>query len=415
MPAKLYKLMFDISISYTIGAFLLMYVGGITLHSGSFLILLITALISILPIQKRKLQTVASILFPVVALAFVRPAIPELIVFLLIGAYGVYVVTTERFISIRGEFVDMLKRFLYLLLLLPFPMITSFHKFSTSVQGASPYLITAMVSAVFLLRYLRTDHQMEQMKRYRRQQLIELLAFLVSCLLLTFAKAPQNLAEGLKLLYQHLLVPILSFVGGIVGMLFAGIIYLVLAVVSFLTKDKELQRVNRNQGKTIGKITDDVTTKVTNTDWAAPLLYSIGAIIVMVLLFFFFRWLMGEKLKQKTSTGIMETREYLEDAKGKRMAFRKRRPKEAREAVRYYYGKCLIWLQHKKVEIKPQDTTEEIDDKYIDLQSEHVKVNREASVQLKQIYRKARYQMTEQVTQEEAEKAKKMYQTIKNA
>jgi len=427
MLSKLYKLIFDISICYTMGAFLLNYFGGIAINGGSFLILLISALVSTLLIQKQKLKIFAIIFIPAVFLVFFLPTIPELVVFLLVWAYYSYLTITEHLVINRGEFMDMLKRFLYSCLLLPFLMLAAFQNFGTAVQTASPYLITALLSAVFLLRFLRTDNQMGQMKRYGRQQFMELLAFLAISMLLTIAKVPQNLAEGLKLMYQHLLGPILSFLASITGVLIGGIIYLVIAAVSFLTKNNEMAEVRKDFGKTMQQSIDITEGKVASIDWVVPLMYSSGAIIGMVLLFFFFRWLMGERMKQKIPVGILETREYLGDAKDERAAFRKRSPKDSRAEVRYYYGKCLLWLLHKHVKLKPQDTTEEISNKYCNsghvngyagsscIQTDNFKAKREASAQLKQIYRKARYQITEQITKEEAEKAKQLYQTIKNS
>ena len=419
------KSIFDISVCYTIGAFLLRYVGGITIDSGSFLILLITALISILLGQKRKWKIFTTILFPVVYLAFFLPAIPELVVFSLIWAYYFYMSITERIVINRGEFLDMLKRFLYLCLLLAFPMLTAFQKFSTAMQVTCPYLIAALVSAVFLLRHLRAVNQMKQMKQYKLQQFIELLAFLVICLMLTLARAPQYLMDGLKQMYLHLLVPILSFFASILGMLLYGIIYLVTSAVGFLTNNQELKEANIDFGNMTNHPIDITDAKAAEADWVVPILYSVGAIIVMVLLFVFFRWLMGEKFKQKMPSSILETREYLTDAQDGRAAFWKKRPEDSRALVRYYYGKCLLLLQHKRVQLKPQDTTEQINDKYYNsgqvnrlvgsscLQTEDFEAKREALAQLKQIYRKARYQMTEQITKEEAEEAKQLYQTIK--
>ena len=304
-------------------------------------------------------------------------------------------------------------------------MLTAFHKFGTAVQTASPYLIAALVSAVFLLRYLRADNQMGQMKRYRRQQFLELLAFIVISLLLTLARAPQNLVEGLKQMYQHLLVPILSFLVGIIGMLIGGVIYLILAAGSVVTKNSKVEEAKIKLGETMQQSIEITDAKAAGAEWVLPLIYSIGAIVGMVLLFFFFRWLMGEKMKQKMPVGILETREYLAEVKDKEAAFSKRRPKDSRAAVRYYYGKCLLWMQHKRVQLKPQDTTEEINNKYYNsgqvnghtiancLQANDFQAKIGPSAELKQLYRKARYQTTVEITKEEAEKAKQLYQRIK--
>lgn len=412
MLAKLYKLIFDISICCTVGAFILRVASGITLHGSSFLILLILALISVLLEKKRELKILAIILLPIVFLAFCRPAVPEMVVFLLTWAYFFYVTITERFVIRREEFLGMIKRFLCLCLFVVILMLAVFRNISTSLQAACPYLVTALVSAVFLLRQLRAENQREQMKEYKWQQFMELLVFLIISLLLTLIRVPQNLMEGLKLMYLYLLGPILAFIGSIVGILVGGIFYLGTAILAFLTNNQQIREINSDNGKTEKQIINLPDAKSMGA-WVMPLVYSVGAILGLVLLFFFFRWLMGEKLKQKVPTGILETKEYIDDPKVHKAGFLKRRSKDPREAIRYYYGRCLLWLKHKQVELRPQDTTEEINNKYYNLQTDNYRTKREASAQFMQIYRKARYGIEEQITKEEAEKAKQLYQEIK--
>lgn len=425
MLSRLYKLIFDISVCYTIGTLLLKSVAGITLSSESFLILLSTILISLvlntfLYKQNRILKNISTFLFSIVTLAitvtFLHPVFLEFVVFLLALTYSAYLIFSERFVMSRGGFVDMLKRLLYLYLLIGFLilMLSTFQVFSTALQTASPYIILTIISAVFLLRHLRADNQMEQMKQYRIQQIVELLTFLLASLLLTLVKAPQNLVEGLKLLYQNLIVPIVSVLFSILGMLISGLIYIIIAAVSLLTNNKGLRKIE--VGKTIGSSqpVDINKVKVRNIDWIMPFLYAIGIILAIVLIFFFFRWLMGEKFKQTTQSSILETREYLEDEKDRRAGNKLRRTKDSRGTVRYYYWKCLQLLQHKQVELTPQDTTEEINKKYNNLKTNDTETKKEASTVFMQIYRKARYQMSVDITKEEAEKAKQLYQTIKS-
>lgn len=415
MLTKSYKLIFDISVCYTIGAFLLKYFGGISIYVGGFLILLLTALVSILLKQNKNLKILVMILLPIGSLVFLTPSIPELIVFLLIWAYYAFVTITERFVISRGEFVDMLQRFAYLFLLLAFLLLTGVQKFNSSVQVTGPYLAASLVSAIFLLRHLRAVNHMEQIKLYRRQQFMELMIFLVICLLLTLARAPQNLVEGLKLMYQYLLRPILTFFVGIISMLILEIINLVVGLIGFLTNNKEMRNVNFEIGNAADQYLDLIGNVGGHAEWTIPFLYSIGTIVGLVIVFFFFRWLMGERFRQKLPTGILESRESIEYEKDKRTNFRKRSPKDSRAAVRFYYGKYLLWLQNKRVQLRLQDTTEEINDKYNGALIEDDKAKREASLQLKHLYRKSRYQIAEQITSKEAEKAKQLYQTIRTS
>ncbi len=415
MLAKLYKLIFDTSICYTIGVFLLNFVGDISISIGGFLILLLTAMVSVALGQKKKWRTPVMIILPIGALIFLRPSVPELILFLLVWAYDIFVTVTERFIISRGKFVDMLKRFAFLFLLPAIFMFIDLRNFNSYVQAIGPYLTASLISAVFLLRYLRAVNQMEQMKHYLRQQFMEFMIFLVLCLLLTFARAPQNLVAGLKLMYQYLLGPIIQFFAKAISMLLLGVIYLISAIIGFLTNKKELHSIDLTGGGAADQAFGLDDTAGFSLEWIIPFLYSIAIIAGLVVLFFFFRWLMGERIRQKLPAGILETRESIEDVKDQRAKFSRKRPKDSRAAVRYYYGKYLLWLKHRKVELRLQDTTEEISDKYNRALVEADMVKREASQQLKRLYRKSRYQITEQITSEEVVKAKQLYQTIKKS
>ncbi len=421
MLAKLYKLLFDISVCFSIGAFLLKYIKGSTVYGSGFLILSVTALLCAFWAGNRKLKILTCILIPVGYIGYLyilSPAFSNLSVFLLIWAYFVYVVVTDRLVIGRGEFIDMLRRLLYLSIILLFPMVTAFHKFSIAMQTASPYLTAAILSAVFLLRHLRSVHKMEQVKQYRRQQLLELIGFITLSLLLTLAKAPQNLVEGFKQLYLHVIEPVLGFLISFFGMLLYGILKLLISLIRPVSGEKEIEIPKFIFGKQEDLAIGSPDTVADGMDWLLPILYAAGAILMIALLFLFFRWLMGERFKGKLPAGIQETREYLDEEGEKRGSFFRRRPRESREYVRYYYGKSLLWLRHRKVPIKPSDTTEEISEKYLTLQAESSKegheVRKEASVQLKKLYRKARYQMEEDIAAGEAEQAKQLYQAMKN-
>ncbi len=415
MLTKLYKLIFDLSISYTIGAFLLYFLGGISIEAGGYLILLLTVMVSTLLERKKSMKFLALFLLPLGSLILITPSTPELIVFLLIWAYATFVMFTERYAVSRGEFIDMLKRLVYLAPLFLYFIFTGMKELGFAIDITGPYIVASLVSASFLLRHLRAVHQMEQIKQYRRQQFMELMIFLIICSLLTLAKAPQNLAEGFLLMYQALLRPILTVFAGILGALILGIIQLLLALIGLVTKNKEIRSMEAQVGDAADQSLQLIEGVGRGIEWIKPFLYSVGIIIGLVILFFFFRWLMGERYKQKLPVGILETREAIEGTKERRRDFKRRRPKDPREAVRYYYGKYLLWLQHQRVTLQPNDTTEEIDVKYQNALIEDRKAKREASKELRLLYRRSRYRMTDQITIEEAKKAEQLYQTIKNS
>jgi len=124
---------------------------------------------------------------------------------------------------------------------------------------------------------------------------------------------------------------------------------------------------------------------------------------------------MGNVYSSNIPAGIVETRESIADLTGKKEKIRRRSPKNPREAVRYYYEKYMIWLQTKQVPLKANNTTEEINDKYKQFIISNLEEKTKAANDFGRIYQKARYQMTSDITEEEAAMTKSLYQSIKNS
>ncbi|MBP1755745.1 MAG: hypothetical protein H6Q59_2143 [Firmicutes bacterium] len=412
MQVKLYKLMFDISVCYTIGAFLLLCIWDTSFRGLTFFALLCSAIISVLLETKPRWKTVSILILPAIAMLFLRPSIPEASISLLVWLYCSYVLIKDRLLVNRGELIDLLKKIMILFLLLILLMLTVFHNVMVALAAASPYFVAALVTAVFLLRHLRIDHHIDQIKGYRKQQLIELLAFLTICLLLTLVRAPQNILLGVKLFYHQLIVPILSLIAGVVAMLIRGILYLLASLYRLFTNPREVNLKGDEAGADISQLLNVPDVTITDLSWMQPIVYSLGIIAVVLLLFFLFRKLMGDRLRQQMPSDIMEKREYLEDTKDKKSASRRRRPKDSRAAVRYYYWKCLLWLQNRDVNVRPQDSSEEVYNKYIQMHSNATKVQQEPAIHFIDLYRKARYQLMEPLSEEDAQKAKKLYHTM---
>ncbi len=414
MTARLYKLVFDISILYSIIVFLLRSFGDITIHSRTFLILLAAVGISLLLNRKRIVKLPVVIVLTIVSLPFLLPSIPDVAAFLLIWGYSSYVLVSERVVTSHGEFMDMLKHTLALILLLiAIVLAVVIQKIAVALQVACPYFIMAMVSAVALLRDLRFHNQTESEQEYHhRQQLIELIAFLIISALLTIIKAPQNLFHGLRLIYLSLLEPIIAFLAGVIGIIISGIIYLLIAIFKLVTNNREIRQVQIDLGSPIEQAANAYNTTSSNPNWVMPLLYSVGILLGIIVLILFFRKIMGGRLNRILPTGVSEIREHLTDEGDKTATFRRRRPKDPRAAVRYYYWKSLLWLRHKNAELKPQATTEDINHVWNDLLGEKDVVKSDAPKLFMKLYRRARYQMSESISYEDAEKAKQLYREI---
>ena len=412
MYAKLYKLIFDLSVCYTLGAFLIQGIAGGTVSGWGYLILLVFAGSSILLSKKRRLSLGILLVLPLVSFVFLKPVIPELIPFLITWAYSSYAVLKNRMTISRGGFLDLMKNIILIFLLLTGIMAAVVQHVTVALQTACPYFILVVVSAVCLLRHLRIDDQAEKIKDYQRQQFIELFTFLVISFLLTLLRAPQMLLLGGRLLYTHLIGPVVAFLASLIGILISGIIYLVLAFYEFLTHSSGRRELAAHNERIVQplKLPSDVI--ATDIQWILPLFYGVGIVICLFLIFMFFRKLLGDKLKQQIPEDMTETREMLADVFDKRAVRHRGHPADAREMVRYYYWRTILWLQHKKVDIKSQDTTQDIYLKHNQLPTQDNAERREQTVQLMHLYRKARYRSQEPVLKEDAQQAKRIYQAL---
>ena len=414
MLSRLYKLFFDLGICYTLGAFLICYFSGDILQFEGFICLLVTAVAGIVLRKKKKLLIISTIGIPIAGLYLLRPELILLAAYVLSWGYMAFLLITDRFATSRGEFLDQVRKLLYFALALPILMLTEFPIFLKSIVATVPYLITAMLSFGFMLRHLRSDYGMGSQKGHYRQQIWEMVLFIVICLLLTVVRAPQNLLKGLSLLFDKVIQPVISFIAGVISMIFSAIIYLIISIVSLFTENRELaMRKSEVENGMLVSFDLSVDT-VANKEWIIPLLYSLAAILGLIVVFLFFRWLMGEKYKQRLPEGISEIRESVEDSRGRQGNIKRSYSKEPRERIRYYYYKYLIYLRSRKVTILDVDTTSDVEQKHIESFSQLSKKQVDASMQIKKLYRKARYQYQEELATEDAEQMKKIYSIVKS-
>lgn len=412
--SKMYKLIFDISICFLIGGFLLKYFFEVQIFPGDFPVLILSLLVIALFYKKRVIQTLLFILIPFIYLVIVSLPKAELIIFLLIWVYSAFIYITNRYVVERGELTERIRRGAVSFIILIILIIPDVSKFVMSIQAVAAYLVIALISAVFLMRHLRVENKMEQMGIYEKQQFTELIFFLFICVILTLLKVPQHIMDGFGLLYHYLLIPILSFLISVAGMLLYGILYLVTFVINVTPGNNKTQEIPILMGDILDQVNHNTELNTVRTFSVLPLLYLLGAAAGVVAVFFLFRWLMGNIYMRSIPNGIIETRESLSNVNNMKNAGKRKHPKNPREAVRYYYGRYMKWLQAKQVQLKASDTTSEIDHKYKQLIENDLDDRIKVSAALTDIYRHARYQTREEVSKEEAEKAKEFYNLLKN-
>lgn len=413
MLSRLYKLIFDLGVYFSVGAFLLYFFGGETLQAGGFLIIVVSAALTLFLRYKGRQSLLPVLLLPVIGGVFLRPSVRELLVYLPGWSYVIYLLTSDRLLVGRGEVLDRVRGVLIIFLLAPLFMLVELNKFGDALHAAVPFLVVLVVSIVLLLRHLRTRLWREGQKGYHVQLVGEMVIFLSVCVLLTLTRTPQNLFLGLQFLYRGIILPLLSLLGTLVGMLLGRIITFLL---SLLNLESLAGRSSSGEEESYGRLKDIPELErfaASDNPWLLPLLYSLGILIGVGLLFIFLRRLMGDKSRQGLPAGVSELRETLIDTSDKVKRQKLKHSKEPADRIRYYYMKYLLHLNSRKVVIRPVDTTREVDHKFTETLPESFIEQREASGRLKGLYRRARYQKQHCVSQEDADLAKKLYRRIK--
>ncbi len=349
-----YKLLFDLSLYYTISGYYLMLATGRSTSVPIYLALIAAAGLDSL-LRARRVYSrgkfwprLIPLLLPLLALLF-RPSLPQILQSLPAWLYLGFTMLTDRVDIDYNDFCSHFSFGLKLLLLMVFgPLFPE--RFCVSLLRSLPYLVIMLVSGVGLLRMLR-----EQRPDGLRQGLY-MGAFVLLCAALTLGKAPQLLAKGFGYLYQGVIAPLILLLAIAFAVLFYGFYLLASWLVSFMQGSQEpLELTMESMAETLG-LSEEYTTYTANLRWLAILLAVFGAAVLILIVFLIFRRLLGE---QKKPDADGPWRERVISGSSDEV-FRKKtgilRPRDPRLAVRYYFARFVAESRRRGVSV-PQGMT----------------------------------------------------------
>ena len=407
--AEFYKLLFDLSLYYTLTGWYLSIFAHVAPSAAGFIALAAcAALDSVFRARnvKNSFLRILPLLLPLAAL-LTRPSLWQCLQCLPAWAYLIFSVRSGSVHMNYREFQAHFGFGLKTLLLLIFGFVISLAvaaRLSDAIMRTVPYLVLMLASGVCMLRMLR-ENRPEGVR-----QGIYMLLFILLCAGLTLGRAPQLLMKGVGLLYHGLIVPCILVIAVIFGAV-AYVFYVIIAwFLAHVRGDEDVPTLVSPQGiaEMLG-IEEQYETYTGNFQWLKILLIVLAAAALLFLLFLLFRHLLGESKASDSSETRLERRNAIPGARTADKVPRLIRPRDPRLAVRYYYAKFLAECISRGQYIPVGMTVEELSKCCAPL------FPGEDVTALAEIYSPARYHLRGNVSQEDVRLASEAWHALRRS
>lgn len=265
------------------------------------------------------------------------------------------------------------------------------------VERSIPMAVICLAASILLMRMLRHGSDIYLDKKYQVKNFIVLCGILGVTLLLS-SKFTLNMVLGsLRLMYNSIVLPILTF---IITCL-VWIISLFMKLLSWLhLTDVKFEESHLSGSSANNPLTDAANGALTQSP-AAKLVFSvIGILVLLIGIFFLFRWLLSRReVDHNISHGTLLSKEEFTVKPAERSG-------SLVNQVRRQYRKYLKLSKMYGVKISKSDTSSSIKN-----QNEKLFGFSSENSEIRDIYIRARY--NNHATKSDLRKIKQMYQTIK--
>lgn len=268
---------------------------------------------------------------------------------------------------------------------------------SLLAQGIPAFLMAASAS-VLLLRSIRHGPDVYLQRAYQALNWVSVILLLGCCWL----ASTDWFLGGVGFVYSHFVMPLLLGLAMLVGLLVLLLAelfpWLIRFLVHLITRQKDRPIPQAPDEPLFGDSEARLQQIQNLLDQLLPLL---GILAAAAALAFFFWWLMWRRDPDpERASGLRVSRSLLAENPDKKR--RQALPRTYAGRIRGQYRRFLRHCRKRGIEIEPSDTSEEVEAKAL-----RCLADRGAELaELRQLYRKARYQGT--ATREEYVRAKKL-------
>ena len=397
-----FKLFFDLTLYYALSGYYLVIIFNVPPAFSGFLALVIAiAAVQCLKNKVSDYLRYAIMLLPPLVLLF-WPGLTQAIHMLIAWGYLVLSVFRNKFYLPYEEFRSNF-RFGLCSLFAVLPCYIFSLRTEAAFAAGSPYAALMICAGICLLRLLREN------TAANTRQVVLIFGFGALCLLLSFTPLPGLAADGVRLLYNYVLLPAVQGLGLLVALVVFGILQGIAYVLGvFFDPNAQSYEV---EGSITGALQDlGVDTPWTDDGstvfWLRLIfgsLFAIGAIVSLVVLF---KRLFGTR-GEDAQLSFADHREAAEEPPISRRG-PLLRPRNPRLAVRYYYAKYLRECRKRGLHPAPNQTSQEL-----------ARVSREYfpgedPAQLRSLYVTARYSDRLTIEPEAVDQAANFWRQLKH-
>ena len=409
------KILFDMCFYYTISGYFLYLLSGIypSVWGLPALMLSVIAYVAIFsrnsgvddPEERRIFKPGTIICCALPGLLFIfEPALWQIIQYLPAWAFFGYtiwngLVHTDR-TMFREHFGFTGK--LYLLALFGIFAITT-KRVGGAITGAIPYLIIYLLTGICLMRILREDGKLK-----KSRNVAVLLLLLVGSIALAGLQTPQLILSVVGFIYRNVIAWVLVGAAVALGAIVYGIITVFAKIFSFLKIGNG--EVNVDPGGIAQDIFGEDAAAMAGQfpAWLKIVLAVLLVLAVVFVVFLILRRLLGKKQEDERREFHTEEQEILQKrdrhARGGML-----RPKDPRQALRWYYRKYLKEGTQKRGEKPiPSDTSLDILQHFSPFFPEN------EAKELRVLYIMARYRHSEEIPKVAVDTAHELWAKLKH-
>ncbi len=265
------------------------------------------------------------------------------------------------------------------------------------IERSIPMAILCFATSILLMRMLRHEKDIYLDPKYQAKNFLILCITLGVTWILSSRFVLNGLLGSFGFMYNHFVLPILTFI----IICLTGIIGLILKLFSWLhLTDITFEESHLTGISTINPFEDTANQIIGQSSSARIVLSAIGIFIILICIFFLFRWLSSRKeIESKFVSGRLVSREELTEKPPERSG-------STVNQIRRQYRKYLKLCKMYGIKISTSDTSASIEDQTRKLSSFFPE-----SSEIRDIYIRARY--NNHATKSDLRKLKQMYQTIK--
>ena len=400
--AAAYKLIFDLSLYYSLSGFYATLLYGSPPSVIGFVLLCGGIILERAFRQRRKHSPILRFVLMALPAAALLSGPPAAAVVQLIPGwvYVLYCVKTGRTGITHNRFQERF-RFSLPLLAAVLPGFVISRNAASALETVTPYITLMLICGVFLLRILRKNAT-DDLK-----QLFPLAAVAALCALLTAAQVPQLLGAAFTWLYEKVLIWI--FEGMI--LLFCQVLNVLYIVLKWILGLFGRDLSNPLQPEPNG---DSEDTSSQNAIFSGKmegnavvqLLFSVASVILLIwAVIGLFRRLRGYQMPVTRKAAYLDQRQSIAAFSQPRMGLL--RPREPRLAVRFYYAKFLQECRRRGMVVKSGCTSEEL----VLLSADYFPGADPGD--LRELYTTARYCQTGPVSPAQADRAAACWRSLK--